>query len=110
MYKFLLDENLSRRLTKALGEFGEVRHVSKKDLMENNDSDIWQFSKHEGFTIVNQDNDFKYLSRTLSCPPKVIKLNCGNRSTNFIASMLLDHKEVVMDFMLSEELCYLEIG
>ena len=43
MYKFLLDENLSLRLTRALVEFGEVRHVSEKGLMENNDNDIWQF-------------------------------------------------------------------
>lgn len=110
MLKFLLDENLSRRLVGRLSSSMEIIHVSELGLLESLDKSIWQTSKLEGFTIITQDNDFRYLSNTFGCPPKVIKLNCGNRSTTFIAGLVLNHKEIIFNFILSEELCYLEIG
>lgn len=110
MERFLLDENLSRKLAKQLSGILDVNHVTEKGLLQSFDGDIWEFSKKEGFTIITKDNDFKYLSSMHDCPPKVIKLNCGNKSTVFIYNLIINFIEEIQNFILSEELCYLEIG
>lgn len=109
MSKFLLDENLSRKLVTAMGIM-DISQVCEKGLLQSFDSDIWNFAKREGFTLITKDNDFRYLSNTYDCPPKVIKLNCGNKSTSYIASLLINLTEEIQNFILSKDLCYLEIG
>lgn len=109
MEKFLLDENLSRKLTVKLPQWMQARHVSDEDLQHTYDHAIWHFAKEQGTTIITKDNDFQYLSLTYGCPPKVIKLNCGNRTTDYIAELISQFADEIQHFLLSAELCYLEI-
>ena len=110
MNKFLPDENLSRKLVPKLSYLMDIRHVADEHLLQTYDNNIWQFARREGFAIITKDNDFLYLSIAYDCPPKVVKLNCGNKSTTYIFGLIVSHIDTIQGFMLSQELCYLEIS
>lgn len=106
----LLDENLPRKLARMLSHLLNMRHVAEEGLLQSTDNFIWEYAKRERLTIITKDIDFQYLSFTYDCPPKVIRLNCGNKSTRYIADLLTDFIEDIRFFMLSLDICYLEIG
>ncbi len=109
MQKYLLDENLSKKLsTKLIPVFNHVKHVSEEGLLNSFDLEIWNFAKDNGYTIITKDYDFSDLSHLLGCPPKVIKLNCGNKTSTYICNMLIEKKEFINKFAVSSD-CYMEI-
>lgn len=109
MDKYILDENLSAVMVKKLANYlphlVPVRHIA---LITFSDHNIWHYAKENGYTIITKDNDFLYLSNIYSCPPKVIKLNCGNKSTLYISELIIKKAEDIKTFAESPE-CYMEI-
>lgn len=106
---YLLDENLSRKLANILADaFTDVSHVANESMLSSDDMAVWKFAKTNSRIIITKDHDFFDMSQLYGCPPKVIKLNCGNKSTNQIGSLLLAHATTISDFAVSEN-CYMEI-
>ena len=109
MAKYLLDENLSRRLVEKLTPlFITVSHVAQEGLLNSLDNNIWQFAKRGNHVIITKDNDFFDMSHLYGCPPKVIKLNCGNKTTTYISDLLSNHQQVIDEFASGNN-CYMEI-
>ena len=109
MQKYLLDENLSRKLAEKLAlAFPYVTHVSNEGLLNGADKEIWDFAKSKEYVIITKDYDFSDMSHLLGCPPKVIKLNCGNKTTEFICNTLIDKLKLIKTFIESSN-CYMEI-
>ncbi|MDR3665915.1 MAG: DUF5615 family PIN-like protein [Ignavibacteriaceae bacterium] len=109
-YKLLIDENLSRRLITTLSDwFPNTSHVSTENLGKTLDREIWNYAKEKGYCILTKDWDYNYLSALLGCPPKVIHLNCGNKTTAYILTILAFQLEAIKDFLEDPIICYLEI-
>jgi len=109
MQKYLLDENLSKKLAvKLIPTFSNVAHVSNESLLNSFDKEIWDFAKSNNYVIITKDYDFSDMSHLLGCPPKVIKLNCGNKTTEYICNTLIEKKELINIFVESDN-CYMEI-
>ena len=98
--RFLLDENLSPRLSSALCDaFPGSKHVCDVHLKGKSDQQIWDFAFENGYTIVSKDDDFRGLSLLRGAPPKVIWLVVGNTSTAEILRILLAHTTAIEDFI-----------
>lgn len=97
--KLLIDQNLSHRLKENLKDLfpGSV-HVKDFGMEDKGDSDIWEFSKQNGFTVLSKDSDFHQRSFVLGHPPKVIWIKKGNCSTEAIISILRLHHQEIMAF------------
>ena len=109
MHKYLLDENLSRKLVDKLAHvYPKISHVAIEGLANKFDVEIWQFAKNNNLIIITKDNDFSDMSHLYSCPPKVIKLNCGNKNTEYIFFTLSANQKQKVNFAESAN-CYLEI-
>src|SRR4051812_4751802 len=109
MQHYLLDENLSRKLLDKLSPtLKNVSHVSNEGLLSSFDGDIWLFAKDNKSIIVTKDHDFFDMSHLYGCPPKVIKLSCGNKTTEFISTLLAANLEAIQQFAMSDK-CYMEI-
>jgi predicted nuclease of predicted toxin-antitoxin system len=99
--KFFIDNNLSHKLVEPLLSFfsGSV-HVRDTLLgVSADDNSIWLFAKKEGYTILTKDNDFDERARLFGCPPKVVHLICGNRTTKDILNMIISNLEEVEKFL-----------
>ena len=72
---------------------------------DTEDAFIWEYAKKNSFTIITKDNDFEYLSRLYGCPPKVIQLTCGNKTTTEIISILSGSIDTIRNFESDEENC-----
>lgn len=100
----LFDNNLSPKLAKQLASlFPGCSHVVDFGLEASDDSDIWNFARQNGFTIVSKDQDFVHLLHHRGFPPKVIRLNCGNVTTSFIISLLVQEEPVIKSFLVSSQ-------
>jgi len=109
MAEYILDENLSRKLVDKLTPvFLSITHVANEGLLNSNDGEIWNFAKNESIVIITKDNDFADMSHLYGCPPKVVKLNCGNKTTDYIENVLATHYEIIKDFTQSTS-CYMEM-
>ena len=98
--RFLLDENLSPRLTSALEDvFPGSVHVRDVQLKGKSDQQIWLFAANKGYTIVTKDDDFRGMSLLRGAPPKVIWLVVGNTSTAEILRILLAHATAIEAFV-----------
>jgi len=104
----LLNENLSAKLCTPLSLFGNVTHISHHRLQHVTDKEIWRFAGERNNVILTKDSDYFYMSQLLGCPPKVIRLNCGNKTTKDITGILLSKEEAIRSFIESEN-CYFEI-
>ncbi|MCG6207500.1 DUF5615 family PIN-like protein [Rhodopseudomonas sp. HC1] len=68
--KLLFDQNLSFKLCWDVADlFPDSRHVRGLGLMEADDRAIWDWARHNGFTIVSQDADFADMAMLLGPPP-----------------------------------------
>ncbi len=109
-YKILIDENLSDRLTPVLNDnFPGSSHIKSEHLMKNDDIIIWNWAKDKGYCILTKDWDFKFMSSTFGCPPKVIRLNCGNKTTNYIIDLLKQKVSIIQEFLADNDICYMQI-
>ncbi len=105
--KIIVDNNLSNRVAAFLEKtFKGSAHVEKFSLDEDTeDSQIWTFAKQNNFIILTKDNDFEAMSRLFGCPPKVIHLICGNKSTSEIISILINSIKAIRSFIEDDENC-----
>ena len=109
MSKYLLDENLSKKMVVKLAKvFPDVTHVSNEGLLNSSDTAIWDFAKNNHHVIITKDYDFSDMSHLLGCPPKIIKLNCGNKTTEYICNALISKWQLIKTFVESSN-CYMEI-
>src|SRR5688572_2203692 len=67
------------RLAKARDEPG--RSLSWVGMGSADDTQLWDFARDHGFTIVSKDEDFNLLSLARGFPPKVLWLMLGNCTT-----------------------------
>jgi predicted nuclease of predicted toxin-antitoxin system len=87
--KLLLDQNLSRRLVKALSDaFPGSTHVASIGLDTADDRTVWDYAKEHGFTIVSKDTDFHHLCFLYDAPPKAVWIRLGNCTTGNIEALL----------------------
>lgn len=70
---------------------------------------IWNFAREKGYSILTKDWDYKFLSVAFGCPLKVIRINCGNKTTGFIAELIQEKTQIIQGFLSDSDNCYLEI-
>ena len=80
--KLPFDQHLSPRLVKDLSDFfpGSERifRVSRDRAL---DTQVWDYARQLGFTIVTKDADYSELGEVWGFPPKVLWVKLGNCST-----------------------------
>ncbi|MBD0366142.1 MAG: DUF5615 family PIN-like protein [Flavisolibacter sp.] len=110
--KFLLDNNPSFKLVQPLqSSFPGTAHVRTALTVMADDNTIWNYAKANEFIILTKDNDFDERSQLEGCPPKVVHLICGNKSTLHILNLILWHKEELQLFGETDtEHCILKIA
>ena len=87
--KLLFDENLSPKLVSLLRDvYPDASHIHFAGLDQAGDTQIWEFAKAGGWSIVTKDSDFHQRSMVVGHPPKVIWLRVGNCSVQAIAELL----------------------
>lgn len=70
-----------------------------------------ELCKSNNFIIVTKDNDFDERSQLEGCPPKIVHLICGNKSTLHILNLILLRKKEIHNFSESgEENCILKVA
>jgi predicted nuclease of predicted toxin-antitoxin system len=100
----LFDNNLSPKLVKQLAPlFPSSGHVADFGLEATDDSIIWNFALQNGFALVSKDEDFVHLLHHKGFPPKVIRLNCGNVTTSYIAALFTQEESVIKSFLASSQ-------
>ncbi|MEP6646848.1 MAG: DUF5615 family PIN-like protein [Saprospiraceae bacterium] len=110
--RILIDNNLSFTLTKQLqAHFPGSIHLTDEHGIHADDINIWNYAKSNNFSILTKDNDFDEISQLKGCPPKVIHLICGNKTTQFIIDLILKRNEEIKYFIASDsENCILKIN
>jgi predicted nuclease of predicted toxin-antitoxin system len=105
----LVDNNLSYRVSLHFDtSFPGSAHVAKFNMDENTeDITIWKFDRKKGFTIITKDNDYEALSRLYGCPPKVIQLTCGNKTTAQIIAIMGKNEKIIQSFIKDKDDCLL---
>jgi len=110
--KLLLDNNLSFKLIQPLQiPFPGSQHVRDVLKVDSDDVAIWYHAKSNNFVILTKDNDFDERSQLEGCPPKIIHLICGNKTTLYMLDLLLSHREEILIFSETDtENCILKIS
>jgi predicted nuclease of predicted toxin-antitoxin system len=70
---------------------------------ETPDQTIWEAAKSRGFTIVTADSDFIQLSTRYGAPPKVIRLEHMDYSTQVAADLIRRNAITIAEFEKSME-------
>jgi predicted nuclease of predicted toxin-antitoxin system len=87
--KLLFDQNLSHHLMRLLADvYPDCQHVRNVGLKEAPDTEVWNFARDNGYTVVSKDFDFYQRSLTLGFPPKVVWVKRGNCSTKAVEQLL----------------------
>ncbi len=109
--KLLVDENLPHRLPELIADLypGSI-HVRQSGLKSSDDSEIWNYAKDNGFTIVSKDSDFYQRSILLGSPPKIIWLRIRNCTSAYVESLLRARYEAVSRFVEEERGTCLVLG
>jgi len=68
-------------------------HIRDALSIISDDIVIWNYAKDNGFIILTKDNDFDDSSQLFGCPPKIVHLVCGNKSTFHILNLITWRKE-----------------
>jgi len=99
--KLLLDQNLSRRILKQLLlYYPNSNQVALLKMDKSDDIKIWEYAKAHDFIIVTKDSDFQELSIIRGAPPKVIWLKCGNKPKQYVADLLIQNKDRIVELIL----------
>ena len=108
--KLLLDENLSRRLVPFLQHaYPGTSQVVLLGLESASDREVWQKAKDDGYVIVTRDADFQELSLVWGQPPKVVRLRTPNQTRAATLKVLLDHRELIVESLVTHDLASVEI-
>jgi predicted nuclease of predicted toxin-antitoxin system len=78
-------------------------------LETSDDLEVWQYEKEHGYHIVTQDTDFNDINALKGFPPKIIRINTGNTSTQTIIKLLQNKSDLIKEFLDNEQIGYLEI-
>lgn len=65
--------------------------------------EIWEYAKNNNFCIVTFDADFVDIATIKGHPPKIIWLRTGNMTTENIAQILMEKKQLIDLFLEGEE-------
>ncbi|WKN40473.1 DUF5615 family PIN-like protein [Tunicatimonas pelagia] len=90
MIEFLVDVNLPYKF--KLWHDERFQHVKEID-DEWSDSQIWQYAKEKGLTIITKDVDFSNRIVTAEPPPKVIHIRVGNMKLATFRQFMLNNWE-----------------
>lgn len=108
--KILFDQNISFRIIKIISEYfpeaAQIRFVGHEN---SSDIEIWEYAKNNGYSIVTFDSDFIDITNLKGFPPKIIWLRIGNTSTEEIATILIENRSRIKEFLENQELAFLEI-
>jgi predicted nuclease of predicted toxin-antitoxin system len=97
--KLLFDQNLSHRLVRTLADvYPDCQHVRNVGLGDASDTQVWNYARSNGYTIVSKDSDFYQRSLAIGFPPKVIWVRLGNCTTTAIEELLREHVVTVEQF------------
>ncbi len=108
--KLLLDENVSDRLLRRLGDlYPGSEHVCTSGFGGAEDELIWEYAKQHGFHIVTQDSDFSDRTQLYGAPPKVIWLKCGNAPTRVVERILRENAQALAELDANPELHIIEL-
>lgn len=100
----LFDQNISYRITKKLEDsFPKCKHISDCGLMDCDDTEIWEYARKNGYSIVTFDADFYDISVINGHPPKIIWIRSGNLTTKEIVNLLNQHKIIIEKFLNSDD-------
>ena len=101
--KLLFDENLSPRLPPSLADcFPGSQHVYKIQLDHSDERLIWGYARENGFTIVSRDSDLVELAAVRGAPPKILALQFGNCTTQYVEISLRALAPQIKEFLLSD--------
>lgn len=99
--KLLFDQNVSLRLARLLADiYPDSLHIREVGLRDADDTEIWDYAKINGFTIVSKDSDFQQRSLLYGHPPKFIWLRVGNCPVQVIEVLLRKHSVTIHMFWL----------
>ena len=102
--KLLFDENLSYKLADRIADlFPGSSHVSREQLLQAQDREIWEYAKRNEFCIVTADADFYELATALGPPPKVVWLRGCDYPTEVAETFIRGHAIRIADFLKSRE-------
>jgi len=109
--KFLLDENISRRIIPLIKkEFPEVMDLFSHEGQSKfpiSDHAVWRLAKENAAHIITRDVDFLKLSMLFGFPPKVICLQVGNVRNTILAEVLLANGGKIRQFIEDEDFGFL---
>ena len=109
--RFLLDENLSEQLVRALApRFQESLHVRLLGLGGASDLRLWDLAAANECVLVTKDEDFVKLSVLRGPPPKVLWLNAGNVANSVVSNLILQNADAIEAFVAHAELGVLALG
>jgi predicted nuclease of predicted toxin-antitoxin system len=107
--KLLFDQNISYRILKKIeADYPNAQQVRRLGLDNTSDIEIWEYAKKHEFSIVTFDGDFADIATINGHPPKILWLRTGNTTTDNIAKILIEKKEMIKAFLEEEE--YQEIA
>lgn len=99
----LFDQNISFRIVRLLKDvFPGCIHLSRCQLVDAVDGDIWSYARKSGLTIVTFDQDFIDLAALKGSPPRILLLKSGNTSTLAISHLLRKHHERIVAFIAED--------
>lgn len=109
--KFLVDHNLSPKLTRFLEPWfpGSV-HTMELGFERTPDHDLWTYAAEHGYAILTKDTDFEKYSLLRGMPPKVVWLRLGNASNAAIMEMIGENIDAIKQFLAAEELALMALG
>ena len=108
--RLLFDQNLSYRLVARLSDVYDSQHVRDVEMKEVPDTEVWNYARREGFTIVSKDADFHQRSLVFGFPPKVVWVKLGNCSTKSVEQLLRDSVIEVREFHDDETATFLVLS
>jgi predicted nuclease of predicted toxin-antitoxin system len=102
--KLLFDENLSPKLPRLLAQkFSGSVHVRELGFKGRADTEIFNYARDNGFTIVSKDSDFYQRILLHGSPPKFVWLCLGNCTRDELVELLTAHESDILALEASSE-------
>lgn len=99
--KILIDAQISPHLALWFQDELKIEAYSLKffNLQYSRDIEIYEFAKNNNFVILSKDSDFIDLLLRLGSPPKLIYLNTGNSSNDFLKELFRNKIQVILELL-----------
>ena len=100
----LLDENLSPKLVARLNDVLPMVSAQNVGLRQASDLAVWTYAvDHEFDAILTADKDFAAMAAKLGSPPKVIRLDRHNYSTQVVEEVIRRDLDLIFAFLRSSD-------